>query len=256
MVGYSSSGPNRWEAFRWTAATGMVGLGDLPGGEDDSGAFAGSANGNVVTGTASVPGGQEFFRWTAQTGMVGLGDLPGGQHYAVGMDLSADGSVIVGVGYSSNLEAFRWTADTGMVGLGGLDPNFLDSLAWATSEDGSIVVGRSALSGNFSAFIWDGEQGMRELRSVLINDYGLNLSGWTLLEATGISANGRAITGIGRNPSGQHEAWLAIIPEPGTFLLGVIAVMRLVFAPHRGATACRGHSASEVRDSQIATGDI
>src|SRR5262245_47092881 len=54
VVGSSSSatsGPNPddREAFRWTAATGMVGLGFLPGGTfSDSGAFGVSADGSVV----------------------------------------------------------------------------------------------------------------------------------------------------------------------------------------------------------------
>ncbi|MCK6486694.1 MAG: PEP-CTERM sorting domain-containing protein [Phycisphaerae bacterium] len=225
VAGFSDTGPSRTQAFRWTAATGMVPLGDLPGGDDDSAAYAISGNGAVICGTAAGPTGLELFRWTAESGMVGLGDLPGGEQYAACTDLSVDGGVIVGVGYSSNFEAFRWTADTGMVGLGGLDAFVLDSWAWATSGDGSIVVGRSRLNGNSAAFIWDAQNGMRELRSVLIDDYGLNLTGWTLHEATGISSNGRAITGTGRNASGQTEAWLAVIPEPGSCLLAVIAAL-------------------------------
>ncbi len=30
------------------------------------------------------------------------------------------------------------------------------------------------------AFIWNSSQGMRSLKQVLTNDYGLNLTGWTL----------------------------------------------------------------------------
>ncbi len=234
IVGTGTSGPSRYEAYRWTAATGMVGLGDLPGGDDDSYAHAVNANGSVICGSGSGPNGVELFRWTASTGMVGLGDLPGGQTYAGCTDISASGDVLVGVGYSTNFEAFRWTADTGMVGLGGLDPGFLDSWAWATTADGDVIVGRSRLNGNATAFIWDADRGMRELRSVLVNDLGLDLSGWTLQEATGISDDGRVITGTGRNPSGQTEAWLAVIPEPSSFVLVTIAAMCV--ARRRGRT--------------------
>jgi hypothetical protein len=54
---------------------------------------------------------------------------------------------------------------------------------------------------------------MRNLRNVLEDDFGLDLSGWTLTEATGISADGRTIVGYGVNPSGDQEGWIAV-PEP------------------------------------------
>src|SRR5205085_740609 len=47
---------NGWEAFRWTQATGMVGLGDLPGGAVLSEAYATSADGSVVVGKAGAAG--------------------------------------------------------------------------------------------------------------------------------------------------------------------------------------------------------
>ena len=44
------------EAFRWTQATGMVGLGDLPGGSFNSIAWGVSADGSVVVGTGKLNG--------------------------------------------------------------------------------------------------------------------------------------------------------------------------------------------------------
>ena len=44
----ASGGPS--EAFRWTSGGGMVGLGDLPGGNYQSGASGVSADGSVVVG--------------------------------------------------------------------------------------------------------------------------------------------------------------------------------------------------------------
>ena len=43
----------------------------------------------------------------------------------------------------------------------------------------------------------------------------LDLAGWQLTEATGVSANGRTIVGNGINPDGQQEAWIATIPPIG-----------------------------------------
>jgi len=45
-MNYRSGG----EAFRWTSATGMVGLGDLPGDKTSSTGESVSADGNVVVG--------------------------------------------------------------------------------------------------------------------------------------------------------------------------------------------------------------
>ena len=53
---------------------------------------------------------------------------------------------------------------------------------------------------------------MRRLDTALVNEFGLNLTGWQLFAANAISPDGRAIVGFGFNPSGQPEAFLAIIP--------------------------------------------
>ena len=59
--------------------------------------------------------------------------------------------------------------------------------------------------------IWNAKHGMRNLRDVLVNDFGLgpSLAGWTLWEATSISDDGLVIAGTGRNPGGQGEGWVA-----------------------------------------------
>lgn len=38
-------------------------------------------------------------------------------------------------------------------------------------------------------------------------------------QASGISDDGLTIAGYGDNPDGYEEAWIAMIPEPGTILL-------------------------------------
>jgi uncharacterized membrane protein len=107
-----------------------------------------------------------------------------------------------------------------MVALPGLSGAISDS-AWAVSADGSIIVGQSTPQGPNSliAFIWDAVHGTRSLKTVLEDDHGLDLTGWQLEFAGGISADGRTIVGYGINPSGQREAWIATIPEPGSAAL-------------------------------------
>ena len=50
-------------------------------------------------------------------------------------------------------------------------------------------------------------------------ELGLDSDGSDLISAEGISADGLTIVGFGTNPSGDIEAWIAVIPEPSTALL-------------------------------------
>ncbi len=171
--------------------------------------------------------------------MLGLGDLPGRGFDSLASGVSADGGVVVGYSSSaSGREAFRWTRETGMLGLGALPSGFFFSFATAVSADGSVVVGSSNSASSQEAFVWDPALGMRSLRDVLTGDLGLDLSGWRLASATGISADGSVIVGNGFNPRGQPEAWVAnlrdappdVIPEPGTGALLAAGLLPLAGA--------------------------
>jgi len=216
-VGSNASGFLNNEAFRWTAAGGMVGLG-FPPGAQRSRAFDVSADGLTVVGR-SVGGpnnSEQAFRWTTTGGMVALGFLPG-DNTSRGSAVSADGSVVVGTSYGADnvLEAFRWTAATGMVGLGSIPGGSpFRSQGLAVSADGSIVLGGSnGPNGPDEAFIWDATNGMRSLTNVLVNDFGLNLTGWSLSFATGISDDGLVLTGWGGNAQGC-SGWVADLRPP------------------------------------------
>jgi probable HAF family extracellular repeat protein len=231
VVGFStSSSTQQNQAFRWTSSEGLVGLGDLPGGNVNSFANGVSADGSVIVGEGFSASGSEAFRWTSASGLVGLGDLPGGAFGSSATAVSADGQTVVGVSTSaSGLEAFLWTTSGGMVGLGDLPGGIFRSIGQAVSADGSIVVGHGTIGNQQfvnEAFIWDGSNGMRHLKTVLSTEYGLAaiLQGWTLREATGISADGRVIVGWGVNPSGRTEGWVFnAVPEPSSGLLLLVA---------------------------------
>jgi len=204
-----------FEAFSMSTAGSPfpVALGDLPGGDYSSFANGISSDATVIVGYSSSAASGEYsieaFRWTSSTGMVGLGDLAGGIFNSWATGVSADGAVIVGHGTStSGTESFRWTSGGGMLGLGDLAGGSFYSYASAASGDGSIVVGQSDSSNGFEAFLWDDSNGMRSLRELLINDYGLDLTGWDLWEATGISDDGSTIVGRGSNPDGNPEGWI------------------------------------------------
>jgi probable HAF family extracellular repeat protein len=206
VVGESRSPYEFIEAFRWTQKDGMIGLGSLTG----SFAFASeargvSADGSVVVGVSS----NQAFRWTQAGEMVGLNDLPGGNFFSVANAVSGDGSVIVGWSSSElGAEAFRWTETGAMIGLGHLPGSFSNE-AMGVSGDGSVIVGKSDSESGQEAFIWDMTHGMRSLKTVLIEDFKLDLIGWKLDIATEVSADGLTIVGYGTNPEGSTEGWIA-----------------------------------------------
>jgi probable HAF family extracellular repeat protein len=209
----------------------MVGLGHLPGGGFGSAALDVSADGSVIVGNSGGPFGTEAFRWTAEDGMVGLGDLPGGVFRSYGRAVSPDGAVIVGEGRSdSGTEAFRWTAEEGMIGLGDIPGGIFQSIAHDVSADGSVVVGMGARPDHANvASIWlAADDQMYDLQQWLTDNFALDLTGWELAAAYGISADGKTIVGSAYNPLRQVEAWIAHIPEPSTLWLLALSTLALL----------------------------
>jgi probable HAF family extracellular repeat protein len=198
---------------KWNIGVGSL-LPSLPG-HDTGLAFGISRDGSVIVGRSTVSTISLAVRWDGDT-VTSLGDLAGGNQHSQALDVSIDGSVIVGRATSSSGgEAFRWQ-DGAMTGLGDLAGGAFESAANAVSGDGRIVVGYGTTTQGSEAFIWDVARGMRKLRDVLVNEFGLDLAGWTLEEAHDISFDGTTIVGRGRNPLGQTEAWVTRIPvAPG-----------------------------------------
>lgn len=101
---------------------------------------------------------------------------------------------------------------------------FSDALAVAL--DGSVVVGRARSvilvqmgecyfgDPHPIAMIWDPYNGARDLKGVLESDYGLDLTGWVLHEARGISSDGTVIVGMGEY-EGEPQGWVAVVGAMG-----------------------------------------
>lgn len=151
--------------------------------------------------------------------MTGLGFLGTGTESRASA-VNADGTVVVG--YSATLlsgvyEAFRWVEGSGMVGLGVL-AGATNSVANGVSADGSVVVGSSNFQsvGNL-AFRWvDGDPAGMVSITDLLEDAGVDTTGWKLESAVGVSADGGTIVGNGASPNSYQEAWIARFgPAPG-----------------------------------------
>jgi probable HAF family extracellular repeat protein len=219
VVGSSLSSQD-YEAFRWEEGV-MIGLGELGGAFLFSEAYSVSADGSVVVGNSYSSRGEEAFRWEAGS-MRGLGDLPGGQFASQASDVSADGRVVVGASFSSRgVEAFRWEIGS-MWGLGDLPGGDFASGAFSVSGDGSVVAGISESALGIEAFVWTETAGMRPLYAVLA-EQGAEPVGWRLGRSW-ISSDGLHLAGIGINPDGNQEAWVAYVPEPSQGLAGCLAL--------------------------------
>ncbi len=218
VVGHLASTCGVGASFYWSPNSGMV-----------------QVNGLVVTAVAgggtqpplppAVPGdfatlyGQIPFagptashvaRWTPGGGVESLGFV------GIPNRATPGGGVVVGshTTSSGHIHAFRWSTTGGLQDLGTLSGN--GSEATGVSADGEVVVGWSTSTlGTRRAFVWDAAHGMRDLQTVLTEDHGLDLTGWNLFQALGISADGRTLVGTGRSPPpASDRVWVARLGEP------------------------------------------
>jgi len=210
IVGIGTVG-EAFEGFQWTEGAGMHGIGQLPG-RVATWATAVSGDGRVVVGFAysSNPDEEESVRWTDAGGLESIGDLPGADVRSRPVGVSFDGRVIVGNGTSDEgNQAYIWTAEEGMHGLGDLPGGAFFSQAKAVSSDGTVVIGISIDAEGVAPFIWTEADGLRDLRVVLTEEHGADLTGWTNLQATALSGDGTVIFGSGGNPANRGEGWRA-----------------------------------------------
>ncbi|MBL0921151.1 MAG: PEP-CTERM sorting domain-containing protein [Phycisphaerales bacterium] len=213
VVGWSFNGAN----FRGLRLVGgsLQALPDLPGGIEDSAANAVSADGSIMAGRGISPGTTyEACIWVNGSAAMGLGDLPGGDSHSHVQGMNGDGSIHVGYANSASQsgglwgEAARWVNGGPPESLGDLPGGAFNGYAFGVSDDGGVIVGFSTTALGVEAFVWDAENGMRLLRQVLEDDYGLDLTGWVLRVASAVTPDGRRIVGSGLNPDGLSEGWV------------------------------------------------
>lgn len=252
VTGWSSSGNGsgflNTEAYRWTQVSGMIGLGDLAGGEFKSEGDGISDNGGMIVGNVADPDGYKgaywtseqgwtaiapagsvsygisrsgewlcgrgasgAFRWSQDTGYEEIGDLPGGGTLAFGQRVSDSGIVAGGGTSASGTEAFVWNPTDGIVGLGDLAGGGFASYANGISADGSIIVGEGTSGNGQEALMWDDTLTIHRVVDVLAANGVAIPCEWTLRSASDVTENCGVITLIGRatNANGDTEAWIA-----------------------------------------------
>ncbi len=234
VVSYSTnpaSNPTTARPFRWTALAGFEPPPIPLEGRYSSNAIHSlvlSADGSAIAGAHASAGGNEAYVWRPG-GVTFLGDLAGGSFDSRPFALSADGSVVAGQGQSAaGLEAFVWSDVTGLLGLGDLPGGSFSSIARVVSYDGTRVFGTGTSAEGSEAFVWDSSNGMRRVEDWLTADFGLDLTGWRLKDVIGISDDGTTIAGNGVLSNGVPQAWIAVVPEPGSAALAALGAALVV----------------------------
>lgn len=135
-------------------------------------------------------------RWDGT--LTDLGRL-GSNRFVFATDVSSDGSTHIGF---NGRRPWRWTQSGGMVGLGFPEGGNIGA-ARGVNRDGTIIVGAWDGPGLDiqRASIWTSTNGNRDLQAYLEEERGLDLQGWYLLEATGISDDGSTMVGSGSHPT-------------------------------------------------------
>lgn len=196
-------------AWIWDATAGLRSLGTLGAGTSNA-ATAVSRDGLVVVGYS----GHHAFRWTTGTGMVDITPQLADNGSAAAYAISADGATIVG-SYNPNPSGvgmlshqFRWTASSGFEELASVDRgNWSPGRALATDRTGSRIFGVLFDFLEYAS-VWSYQTGTIKLDAYL-QSQGLDLTGWSLLEAQASSDDGDVVVGLGYRQVGKDEVPVA-----------------------------------------------
>lgn len=240
VVGYESTpSQSALTAIRWRADTGVVPLVEVSPGRSSASDVSG--NGNVIAGwIRSDADHYSAFQWQTGDGDFTMFEpLPTGETISAITAVSRNGKHFLGsIDVNGQNQSVILRENRPPVYLAPTAGQ-LRSIAYGISDDGNRVVGViDDLSRGNWAFLWDPEHGVRDLRDVLANDYGLadELDDLILRRIRGMSADGRTILGVAWKPSGPNShsvsPFVVTVPEPSTIAVALLSIP--------AAILCRG----------------
>lgn len=211
------------EAFSWTSSGGMKALGCPVSPVSlcfQNAANGVSANGAVVVGTSLQSGSLASAAWSYANGSYNcfLGSCAIGATSTAGANaVTPDGSVIVGqTNPATNQPGATnqgFVAKNGNVTLVGQLPGGNSSTLVAVSGNGSIAVGNAYDNTEHqAAVLWTPSLGLQRVDTLLAAAGVAVVKDWTLSAATGISADGTVIVGIGVFGN-ETNGWIAVLPS-------------------------------------------
>lgn len=210
----------------WTDSDGVRNIGGYPGVRGVTALRAVSDDGLRFAGHAVIDGMRPIV-WSSSDGFGILSPVAGSTGHGGVEGLSPDGGTAVGHQDFGGLGRPVYWDESGAAHEINLWPGFDAGFAYAASESGGVIVGRwvdtsFGGSGENKAFIWDPEHGARPLQDVLIAELGLDLGGWSLLDAVDITPDGKTIVGVAMDEFGSQLAYKVVIPAPGVLPLLVL----------------------------------
>ena len=213
--GQTVAGTTGYTPFFWTEENGITNV-PLPIDWEFATVNDISLDGTNVVGMFRTGDDVRAYRMANDGGFDNLHSIENGRSAA--MFASSDGSTVTGTFVENKTTSlFRWSDETDMQVLTTGSPAGI-------SGDGSIIVGNSEKMGDVLSpfpsfgwrepFIWTEEHGVRDLRTVLVEDYGMGhlLEGWDLHSVVDISADGMTLVGRGDGPNNQNS-WLVTLAE-------------------------------------------
>ncbi len=203
-------------------------LEELPGASGVSRVDALSADGSAAAGT--IYEGDTLTRafpviWKDSPNPEYLGDLPGGEDGGIVSAMSPSGEFVAGLSidgenFPGDYGAYVWTRRDGMLPVPRVETN--DAFISVSSvNDQGVVAGSSQRK----AYLYHELTGTIDLEKLLEDAYGIDTTGFSLMDTTSVSADGRTIVGTAQEDGGRSRLFRATIPDfivAASFLNGTL----------------------------------
>jgi uncharacterized membrane protein len=224
---------------------GWIDLGAPAGADGSMFAYGISGDGLTVVGMAEFNNDGYPAIWTEADGAQVIILPPEIEPRGWAVSVSYDGSTILGNGYVQGQSGEAWLkqpdaafylheqariaqalSTDGQVAIGGgenspwfyrdpigfqqifLNPPCSSGEPRAIDATGGYIVGGDERN---CAYIYDRFNGSRDLQTLMEQEFGLDLGDFTITSASGISADGRVIVGMGQYQGGR-QGWVAYLP--------------------------------------------